>query len=69
MKMRLDARGTTEDESEARKTRKRDPTYSTSPKMSPGAQNMKTEPDDLVTAENESKWANHEYGFGRPLYR
>jgi hypothetical protein len=45
-----------------RKTLKRDPTPSVPPKTSQGAQNMKTEPDALGTAENESGRAKHENG-------
>jgi hypothetical protein len=41
---------------------KRDPTTSVPPKMSPGAQNMKTGPDALGTAENESGSVKHENG-------
>jgi hypothetical protein len=37
-----------------RKTWKQDPTPSVPPKMSPGAQIMKTGPDALGTAENDS---------------
>jgi hypothetical protein len=46
-----------------RKILKRDPTHSTSPKMSRGAQNMKKEPDALGTAEKESRSAKHENGI------
>jgi hypothetical protein len=45
-----------------RKKRKCDPTPSELPKMSPGAQNVKTGPDALGTAENESGSAKHENG-------
>jgi hypothetical protein len=38
----------------ANKTRKRDPTPSVTPKMILGAQNKKTGPDSLGTADNES---------------
>jgi hypothetical protein len=41
----------------ARKTRKQYPTPSVPSKMSPGAQNMKTGPDALGTAKNESRSA------------
>jgi hypothetical protein len=37
--------------------------------MSPGAKNMKTVPDALCTAENESESTNHENGTRRPWYR
>jgi hypothetical protein len=37
--------------------------------MSPDAQNMKTGPDALGTAENESGSAKHEKGTRRPPYR
>jgi hypothetical protein len=50
-------------------TLKRDPTPSVPPKMSPGAQNIKTGPDALATAENESGRAKHENGTRRPPYR
>jgi hypothetical protein len=53
----------------ARKTRKRDTTPSVPPKMIPGAQNMKTEPDAIGTAENESGSAKHENGTRGPRYR
>jgi hypothetical protein len=43
----------------ARKTIKRDPTPPISPKTSLRAQNMKTGPDTLGTAENESGRATH----------
>jgi hypothetical protein len=52
-----------------RKTLKRDPTTSVPPKMSPGAQNMKSGPDDLGTAENEFGSAKYENGTQRPRYR
>jgi hypothetical protein len=44
----------------ARKTWKRNPTPSIPPKTSPGVQEMKTGPDALDTAENESGSAKHE---------
>jgi hypothetical protein len=53
----------------ARKTLKWEPTPSVSPKTSPGAQNMKTGPIGLGTAENMSESAKHENGIGRPRYR
>jgi hypothetical protein len=37
--------------------------------MSPGAQNMKTGPDALSTAEKESGRAKHENGTRRTQYR
>jgi hypothetical protein len=37
--------------------------------MSPGAQNMKTGPDALGTAENDSGRTKYENGTRRPLYR
>jgi hypothetical protein len=43
-----------------RKTCKRDPTSLVPLKMSPGTQNMKTEPGALGTVENESSSAKHE---------
>jgi hypothetical protein len=43
-----------------RKLRKRCWTTSVQPKMSTGTQNMKTGPDALGTAENESRSVNHE---------
>jgi hypothetical protein len=52
-----------------RKTLKRDSTSSVPLKMSPGAQNMKTGPDVLDTAENESGSAKLENGTRRPRYR
>jgi hypothetical protein len=52
-----------------RKTWKRDLTTSVPPKMSPGAQNMKKEPDAIGTAENEFGSAKHENGTWRPRYR
>jgi hypothetical protein len=51
-----------------RKTCNRDPTPTVPPKMSPGAQNMKTGPCALGTAENESGCAKHENWTRRPLY-
>jgi hypothetical protein len=52
----------------ARKTLKRDPMHSAPPKTIPAAQNMKTEPDTLGTAENESGRAKHENGTRRTRY-
>jgi hypothetical protein len=52
-----------------RKTRKRDPTPSEPLKMTAGMQNMKTEPDALVTAGNDSGSAKHENGTRRSRYR
>jgi hypothetical protein len=52
----------------ARKTRKRDPTPSLPPKMSPGAQNMKTGPVALNSVENESGQTKEENGTRRPRY-
>jgi hypothetical protein len=43
-----------------RKIRKRDPTPSLPPKMSPGAQNIKSGPDAVAIAENESWGAKHD---------
>jgi hypothetical protein len=48
---------------------KQDPTPLEPPKMSPGAQSMKTGPDALRTAENVSGSAKHENESGRPRYR
>jgi hypothetical protein len=71
MKTRADALGTAENESERvkredgtqqqrwRKTGKRNPTPSVSPKTRLGAQNMKTGPDALGTAEKESGRTKH----------
>jgi hypothetical protein len=53
----------------ARKTLKRDPTPTVSPKTSPGAQNMKKVPVALNTAENESGHAKHENGTRCTRYR
>jgi hypothetical protein len=52
-----------------RKIIKRDPTQSVPPKTGPGAQNMKTKPDALGTAENASWSAKHENGTRRHRYR
>jgi hypothetical protein len=52
-----------------RKTGKREPTHLVPPKKSPGAQIIKTGPDALGTAENESGSAKHENGTLRPRYR
>jgi hypothetical protein len=52
-----------------RKIRKRDPSPPISPKMSLGAQNIKTGPDALGTAENESLSTIHENGTRRPQHR
>jgi hypothetical protein len=43
-------------------------TPSVSPKMSSGAQNMKTQPDALVTVEIEFGRAKHENGTRRTLH-
>jgi hypothetical protein len=51
------------------KTFKRDPTPSVPPKMSPGAQNMKTGSDPIGTTEKQSGRAKHENGSRRPRYR
>jgi hypothetical protein len=51
------------------KTCKRDPTSSVRPKTSPGAQNMKTGPDALCSAENESGSAKHENETWGPRFR
>jgi hypothetical protein len=48
---------------------KRDPTPSVPSKMSPRAQNMKTGPDALHTAENESGSAKYENGTRRTRHR
>jgi hypothetical protein len=53
----------------ARKTIKRDPTLSVPPKTSPGAQNKKTGPDALGTAENESRREKHDNGTRHHWYR
>jgi hypothetical protein len=50
------------------KTRKRDPTPSVPPKMSPGAQNKKMGHDALGPAENKPGSAKHVNGTGRPRY-
>jgi hypothetical protein len=52
-----------------RKTLKLDPTPSELPKTRPEAQNMKTGPDALRTAENVSGSAKHENRTQRPRYR
>jgi hypothetical protein len=52
-----------------RKTWKRGPTPSEPPKTSPGAQNMKTGPDDLGIAENEYGCAKYENESRRPRNR
>jgi hypothetical protein len=52
-----------------RKTRKRDPTPSVPPKKIRGAQNIKTGPDTLDTAENDSGSAKYENGTRRPWNR
>jgi hypothetical protein len=51
------------------KTLKRETTPSLPPKNSPGAQNMKTGPDALGTAEIESECVKHENGTRRARYR
>jgi ferredoxin len=51
------------------KTCKRDPTLSVPPKTSLGAQNMKTGPDALGTAENEYGSTKHENGTRRTRHR
>jgi hypothetical protein len=52
-----------------RKIWNRVPTPSVSREMTPGAQNMKSGANALVTAENESGSATHENGTRRPRYR
>jgi hypothetical protein len=52
-----------------RKAWKRDPTPSEDLKMSPGAQNLKTGPDAVCTAENEYGDTKQENGTRRPRYR
>jgi hypothetical protein len=52
-----------------RNTLKRYPMPYVPPKTSPGAQNMKTGPDTLVTVENETGRAKHENETRRPRYR
>jgi hypothetical protein len=52
-----------------RKTRKRELMPSVTPKTSPEAQNMKTVPDALGTAENDSGRAKLENETRRPRYR
>jgi hypothetical protein len=52
-----------------RKTRYRDPTPSVPPKTFPGAQNMKTGPDTLLTAGNNSGSAKLEKENRSPRYR
>jgi hypothetical protein len=51
-----------------RKTRKLDTTPPMSPKTIPGTQNVKTGPDALGTAENESRSAKREKGTLRHRY-
>jgi hypothetical protein len=53
----------------ARKTLKRDPPPSVPLKISPAAQNMKTGPVALGTAENESGRTNLKNGTRHPRYR
>jgi hypothetical protein len=48
---------------------KTEPTPSVTSKMSPAAQNMKTGPDALGNAENNSGSEKHENGTRRPRYR
>jgi hypothetical protein len=52
----------------ARKTWKRDRTPSLPPKTSPGAQNIKKEPDALGTVENETGHAKYEKVTRHPRY-
>jgi hypothetical protein len=52
----------------ARKTRKRDPSLPVPSKMSQGAQNVKTGPDALGTAENMFGSEKHENEKGNPRY-
>jgi hypothetical protein len=52
-----------------RKTRKRDPSPPVPLKMSPGAQNVKTGPDALGTAENMFGSEKHENEKVHPRYR
>jgi hypothetical protein len=52
-----------------RKTRKWDPRPPVSPKTSPRAQNVKTRPDAVGTAENEYGSAKRENKTRRPRYR
>jgi hypothetical protein len=52
-----------------RKTCKRDPMPAVPPNTSQGLQNMKTGPDALGTAGNESGSAKHENGIRRSRYR
>jgi hypothetical protein len=52
-----------------RKTWKQDPAPSVSPRTSPGAQYMKTDPDALGTAPNKCRSAKHENGTRRSRYR
>jgi hypothetical protein len=56
MKMGHVAPATAENESGSAKQKKKDPPL---PKASPGAKNMKTGPDDLVTVENGTR--RHQY--------
>jgi hypothetical protein len=77
MKTGADTHGTAEDESESTKREKgtrrprypqkhvRERTPSVTPKMSQGAQNLKTRPDALGTAENEFGRAKYENGTRR----
>jgi hypothetical protein len=55
--------------SRVRKTKKQEPTHLTPLKMSPGAENMKTGPDALGIAGNESGHAKHANGTRHPRYR
>jgi hypothetical protein len=68
MKMRPDAFGTAENESERAKHENGTP-HSAPLKMIPGAQNMKTGPDAFGTAKNESGSAKHDNGTRRTHHR
>jgi hypothetical protein len=59
---------TAENESESAKHETGHDTLSIA-KMTPGAQNMKSGADSLVTTENESESAKHENETRRPRYR
>jgi hypothetical protein len=81
MKMGRDALGTAQNMSGSAKPengtrrpryrpiRVRDPAPSVTPKKSPGAENMTTGPDALVTDKNVFVSAKHENGTRRPRYR
>jgi hypothetical protein len=69
MKTGPDALGTAEKQVQECKTLIWDPTPSVSPKMSLGAQYMKTSPDVIGIAENDSGSSKHEIRIRCPRYR